>query len=171
MQTITFAHGARKGLMTALLAVTPLVFIGAECANEITEPPLAQNTMRAEITTEGNFASAMVEIEDRGNHWYIKAEDDANSDIHIEIDVPKKATVPYTIDLSKDEVAELYYCIPLTSTSCKNFYASKARGGSGTLTVTKISGNLEGTFNGTVTTVTSNPETRTITNGRFNVRL
>ena len=158
--------------MKAALMISPMVFIGAECA--VDGPgftPLAMDAMRADITQEGNFLCDDVTVTDQGTFWRVIAQGGGATDTRrIELDVPKEATVPYTINVANDNQAVIYYCVPLTATSCKNFYADQAHGGSGTITITNIAGHLEGPLRGTVQ-IANGTETRSISNGEFKVDL
>lgn len=166
--TATLRSLFARTYMKAALVVAPLVFIGAEC--DPTGPafnPLAMDAMRADVSTEGSFVCDNVTGTSNANLITLIAQgDNTVSSRRIELVIPKKTTVPYTINVATDEQALIYYCIPLTSTSCKNFYADKSHGGSGTITITHVDGYVEGSFKGTVKLANEN-ETRTITNGEF----
>jgi hypothetical protein len=166
--TSTLRNLFARSYMKAALLLAPFVFIGAEC--DPTGPastPLAMDAMRADVTTEGSFVCDAVSGTGNANLITLVAQgDNTVGTRRIELVIPKKTEVPYTINVATDEQAVIYYCIPLTSTSCKNFYADKAHGGSGTITITHVDGYVEGTFKGTVKLANAN-ETRTITNGEF----
>jgi hypothetical protein len=174
--TATLRSLFARTYMKAALAIAPIIFVGAECdpAGPGVEP-LAMDAMRAEVTTEGSFFSNAVIAKDMQTFWTITANGGGVNDKRtIELDIPKPAgrTVPYTIDVTADNQAVIFYCIPITpgSQTCKNFFADQAHGGSGTITITNTVGHLAGTFNGNVK-VSNGTETRTISGGEFKADL
>lgn len=163
---------SRKALTLALL-LSPMIFMGAEC--DPTGPantPLAMDAMRAEVSGEGSFFCDDVTASDNGTFWKVVARGGGtlSDDRVIELDIPKRTSVPFTIAVENDDKGVIYYCVPLNSTSCKNFYADKEHGGTGTITITNITGHLEGTFRGTVQLSNGN-ETRTVSGGEFKADL
>lgn len=172
--TATFRSLFARTYMKAALVITPMIFIGAECdpTGPATEP-LAMDAMRAGVSQDGSFFSNNVIARDQGTYWKIEAKGGGiNDDRVIELDIPKRSTVPYTIDVTADNQAVIFYCIPITpgSQTCKNFFADQAHGGSGTITITNTTGHLAGTFRGTVQ-LSNGTETRTITGGEFKADL
>jgi hypothetical protein len=168
--TTTLRSLFARNYMKAALVLAPLVFIGAEC--DPTGPaatPLAMDAMRANIAGDGSFFCDNVSGQANGNLITIVAQgDNTVQDRRIELVIPKQTTVPYTINVASDAQGLIYYCVPLTSTSCKNFYADVEHGGTGSITVTHIDGYVEGTFRGTVQLANGN-ENRTISSGEFKV--
>jgi hypothetical protein len=168
--TSTFRSLFARTYMKAALVLAPMIFIGAEC--DPTGPantPLAMDAMRAEVTVDGSFVCDAVSgtgSESAKTITLIAQGDNTVGSRRIELVIPKQSVVPYTINVSSSDQAVIYYCIPLTSSACKNFFADKAHGGSGTITVTHIDGYVEGSFQGTVK-LSNGDETRTITSGEF----
>lgn len=164
----------KRTTLALALFLSPMIFMGAECANEpFPNVPLAMNAMRAEVTTEGSFVCDQVvqSASSSADYWLVVAQGDATvGNRRIELRIPKQTTAPFTINVASDDEGSIYYCLPLTQTSCKNFYANQAQGGSGTIRVTNVTGSLEGTFSGTVQ-LSNGSETRTITSGEFKVDL
>lgn len=158
----------KRTTLALALMLSPMIFMGAECANDpFPNTPLAMNAMRVDISTEGNFISDQVTVTNQSNYWLVVAPGVIGTqDRHIELRIPKQTTVPFTIDVQSSDIGSIYYCVPLSGTACKNYYASKEQGGSGTITVTNVSGTLEGTFRGVVQ-LSNGSETRTVSSGEF----
>ena len=90
--------------------------------------------------------------------------------VSVSMIIPTSRIPPYSIDVSTDPSALINYCIvSYPSANCINFQAKKGIG-SGTINITSLSTNIEGTFSGTLPS-TSGTGSVTISGGAFNALL
>jgi hypothetical protein len=159
-------HKTPKFLLLLLISVS-FVFTG--CPDPLQpDGGLGTNELRATATTEGQIFANVEQLVSSGSTYQIHAVDaDAisNGDVVIDIVVPKKATVPYSITVGSDADAVLSYCLELTTGACTT-YEAKSGTGSGTITITEISPEVKGTFSGTLSLI-GGGGTRTLSSGEF----
>lgn len=132
------------------------------------DPPLKSKEMEATISGFGTFIASNAQTVNGSLTYSIHSSiqgEDSQDTLVFDIVVTKKSTVPYTIDFS-DANSSMNYCVANSNGSCTNYRVSQSSG-SGTLTITSISPNVEGTFSGTFKSLTG-PQTVSITNGAFN---
>lgn len=130
--------------------------------------PLEPGEFQATISGLGQFYATHAQVTDGPTTYFIAAtvKDKAGNDsLVIHILVPKQATLPYTINVSNDDVAVMDYCIT-TSNGCITYQAKKSVG-SGTVKITDVSPTVQGTFSGTLPAETGSGSV-TISNGAFN---
>jgi hypothetical protein len=152
-------------IITRLLLLTGVLFWGCGPITDIM--PLAPGEMRATSSVEGSFFANDCSFVDAGSVYRIKASmtyQPINGDIVITIDVPKQAALPYTVTIGSSS-AVIDYCLEESAGTCTTFRASNSAG-SGTIQITSISPNLEGTFSGTLSRI-GGIGTRTLTAGEF----
>jgi hypothetical protein len=159
-------HTTPKFLLLLLVSVS---FIFTGCPDPLKpDDGLGPNEMRVTASTEGQIFATVEQVTTSGTVYQIHAVDPealTNGDVVIDIVVPKKATVPYTVTVGSDADAVLSYCLELTSGTCTT-YEAKAGSGSGTITITEISPELKGTFSGTLPLI-GGSGSRSLTSGEF----
>ena len=90
--------------------------------------------------------------------------------VSISMIIPTQGTLPYSIDVSTDPSSLIKYCmISYLSGNCINYQTKKGIG-SGTIYITSLSPNIEGTFSGTLPQAGGTGSV-TITGGAFKVLL
>lgn len=152
-----------------LLVLAPMLFMGANCATD-PQPSgsLKLNSLRAEVTKEGTFASDFVEAHELGNAWEVQADMSVGSNtLVITARVPKQTPPPYTVQINPTTTALLGYCIE-KSGACIQYTASNSKG-SGSITVSEIDAvarTVKGTFSGRLVANTAD-SLRTISGGEF----
>lgn len=161
----------RRSLLLTFLTLSPLVFLGAECGADVfPNPPLADNSMRADVSVESSFAASPIEVKDKGSFWEVTADDQSGSFPQtVILEIPKRSDVPYSINVAAESNALIWYCVKKSTNLCTKYAASKD-GGSGSITITSVGNTLAGTFRGTLRSIDGS-ESRTITNGEFKVDL
>lgn len=146
------------------LALAGMSLTSADC-NPDTDPGLGPNEMKATSNVEGSFfASDALAVS--GTTYTVDATmpyTPISGDIRITLNIPKNATVPYTMNVASSE-AVINYCLE-SSNLCTTFRASKSSG-SGSITVTSLTPYLEGTFSGTAIQV-GGAQSRVISSGEF----
>ena len=157
-------------ILLLLLASTSLLFTG--CPDPLKpDGGIGVDEVRFTASTEGQIFASVEQLLTGGSTYQIHAVDaDAISSGNVVIDivVPKKATVPYTVTVGTDDAAVLSYCLELTSGTCTT-YEAKKNTGSGTITITQISPEVQGTFSGTLPLI-GGAGTRTLTSGEFRAK-
>jgi hypothetical protein len=129
---------------------------------------IGPNEVHVSASTEGQIFASVDNVLSGGSTYQIHAVDAGaitNGDVVIDIVVPKRATVPYTVSVGSDNDAVLNYCLELSSGACTTYKAEKGSG-SGTITITEISPEIKGTFSGTLPLV-GGAGSRTLTSGEF----
>src|SRR5688572_10096789 len=150
--------------MFFFLALAGMSLTSADCNPDV-DPGLGPNEMKASSNVEGSFfandafavSSTSYTVDATMPYAPI------SGDIRITLNIPKRATVPYTVNVST-EGGVINYCLE-SSNSCTNFRANSSAG-SGTIRVTSITPYLEGTFSGTLSQV-GGAGTRVISSGEF----
>ncbi|MEP7234075.1 MAG: hypothetical protein ABI778_02150 [Ignavibacteriota bacterium] len=126
--------------------------------------------MTASITGTGTFFSSDATAQSGSTTYDVRATVKNNLNVDsliIQLKVPKQTLVPYTVDLSVDNNANITYCI-FRSNACDSYVADKiTSGSSGQIRITSTSPNLEGTFSGTLAQV-GGSKSVSISNGEFN---
>ena len=90
--------------------------------------------------------------------------------VSISLIIPTSGIPPYSIDVSTDVTSLINYCmVSYPSGNCINYQAKKGIG-SGTINITSLSPNIEGTFFGVLPHV-SGSDSVTITFGKFKALL
>jgi hypothetical protein len=135
---------------------------------------LPVGSMDATVSGLGSFKATNATTIKSGSTVILKAsllQQNKNRDsVSISMIISTQGTPPYTIDVSKDDVSLMNYCqVSYPSGSCTNYQAKKGIG-SGTITVTSLSPNIEGTFSGTLPQA-GGGGTVTITGGAFKASL
>lgn len=133
------------------------------------DPPLKSGEMQATISGFGSFFATDAVTKDAGT-YFIRASIPSSvptfDSVVIAIVASKQVTTPYTIDFSTDATSSMDYCIVNSNGTCNNYRVQKGKG-NGTLKISSISPNVEGTFSGTFQSLTGSGSV-TITNGAFN---
>lgn len=133
------------------------------------DPPLKSGEMQATISGFGSFFADNARATNGSLTYAIrtsfKGQNNQDS-LVFDFVITKETTVPYTIDFNNDANSSMNYCVANSNGSCNNYRVSQSMG-SGSLTITSISPNVEGTFSGTFKSLTGS-EIVTITNGAFN---
>lgn len=159
-----------KFLLILLVSVS---FIFTGCPDPLLpDGGIGPGEVRVTASGEGQIFANVDNVISSGSTYQIHAVDgDAitEGDVIIDIVVPKKATVPYTVTVGTDADAVLSYCLELTSGACTT-YKAESGSGSGTITITQITPDILGTFSGTLPLI-GGSGTRTLTSGEFRARL
>lgn len=135
---------------------------------------LPVGSMDATVSGLGSFKATNATTIKSGSTVILKAsllQKNKNRDsVSISMIISTQGTPPYTIDVSKDDVSLMNYCqVSYPSGSCTNYQAKKGVG-SGIITITSLSPNIEGTFFGTLPQAGGGGSV-TITGGAFKASL
>jgi hypothetical protein len=161
----------RKISVSVFIAAVFVLCLDFEgCGPNATNPftPLKSGEIQATISGLGQFYATDAQVTEGPTTYFIAAslkDKNGNDSLVIHILVPKQTTLPYTIDVSNDDVAVMDYCIT-TSNGCVT-YQTKKSVGSGTVKITDVSPTVQGTFSGTLPAETGSGSV-TISNGAFN---
>jgi hypothetical protein len=158
------------------LTLSSFLFIGAECnVDGPTDPPLKPNELTASVSEEGFFDGTLNRVTKDGSSKYILKAVERSTltggvvvERDIDIEIPIRTEIPYTVNLSTDPIGLVAYCNEDPPGTCIVYSARKSvASSSGSITVTEAtSSTLKGTFNATMVKV-GGGDTRTITNGSF----
>ena len=164
----------RKYPKFLLILLVSVSFIFTGCPDPLQpDGGLGPNEVHVTATGEGQIIANVDNLIASGSTYQIHAVDAGaitNGDVIIDIVVPKKAAVPYTITVGTDADAVLSYCLELTSGACTT-YKAESGSGSGTITITEItSTEIKGTFSGTLPLI-GGAGTRTLSSGEFRATL
>lgn len=153
--------------MFFFLALAGMSLTSADCNPDV-DPGLAAGEMKATSNVEGTFFANDAAAK-TGTLYTVEASmpyTPISGDIEITLTIPKNATVPYTMNVASSD-AVINYCL-VSSNTCTPYRASKTAG-SGSITITSISPNLEGTFSGTLAQV-GGAASRVINSGEFKAK-
>jgi hypothetical protein len=134
-----------------------------------TNVPIKPGTLNTSIKEESLFAATDARAVVTTDLIKIKATmlGIKNESHVIDITVPVNAAVPYSVTVGTDANAFIAYTTEETSPT--RSYVADKNGGSGLVTITELTPNVKGTFNGTLLLVGGTAsDVRTLTGGEFN---
>jgi hypothetical protein len=156
-----------------LLGLAPFVFMGAECnVDGPADPPTKPNQMTVSISTDGYFDGTLSKVVKNGNKYVLMAQEGPSGSRRvIDMEIPVRTAVPYTVSVPSDPTGIINYCIESSPGFCSDFRAHNAnKSSSGSITVTEVTATtLKGTFSGRLLRIpqTGADTVRTMTSGSF----
>lgn len=157
-----------KNIFLTKLSIVVFMSLAIIGCDKLVDPGgLAPGEMQATSNVEGSFFAKDAVATDQGATYLVKASMASTTfsgNIVVTLQIPK-GTVPYSVTVGTDANGIIDYCLEESPTKCTTFNAKKGSG-SGTIKITALSPNLEGTFSGTLPSI-SGTGSRTITGGDF----